>query len=393
MLPIDEPRAVPEVATSLPDGADQPEWIDWLRGVAAVGVALFHARVPLWVGWREIAYHGANYSAFDRFCAGLSFSTPFLGSLVMLFFVISGFCVHRPVVSDGAPFDVGRFYLRRFWRIYPPYAAAALLSFALGSIWVFAPSGAPHLLATLLMAQNYTEGVGTPVLAAQPSVNPALWSLPVEMELYLMYPLFRASVRRWGWAPIMGVVGLVSGLAALAVHRGAYVLEGNFALHWIVWCAGAWLRERYVSRQLGNVPLVASVAAWIVLALGGWLTLVSIGGVRSIFWGLFYAWLLWICLVHGHSFISRGRGMTRLGGSLGRWSYSIYLLHFPVLFALGAAWVAWRGHKPSNFLIPVLGCVFCIPCAALFSRWIEQPAHRVARRFGPATSVSVRNQG
>ncbi|HEY1111087.1 MAG TPA: hypothetical protein VGE76_20695, partial [Opitutaceae bacterium] len=40
--------------------------IDVLRGLAALGVTLFHARVAWWVGWREIQANPDSYSLFDR---------------------------------------------------------------------------------------------------------------------------------------------------------------------------------------------------------------------------------------------------------------------------------------------------------------------------------------
>src|SRR5258708_4205637 len=95
--------------------------IDYLRGIAAMGIAAYHVRVPLWTGWREIASAPEQFSLFDRCVAWLSIPAPFLGSLVMLFFVISGFCVHLPQAGAAAPLNVPRYVWRRFFRIYPPY--------------------------------------------------------------------------------------------------------------------------------------------------------------------------------------------------------------------------------------------------------------------------------
>jgi peptidoglycan/LPS O-acetylase OafA/YrhL len=76
-------------------------WIDFLRGLAAVGIVLYHVRVDLWVGWVEISTHPESFSIFDRVAALLSIPLPFLRSAVMLFFLVSGFCVHYPYAASG----------------------------------------------------------------------------------------------------------------------------------------------------------------------------------------------------------------------------------------------------------------------------------------------------
>lgn len=163
--------------------------IDYLRGIAAMGVVVYHARVPLWVGFGEIASAPERYSAFDHTVAWLSVPTPLLGSLVMLFFVISGSCVHLPQAGSVSPLDLRKYIVRRFFRIYSPYLAAVVLTALLE--WA-GPSGLPETsvrrsLDSMLMVQNYTA-FGDTLGPGQLPANPSLWSPPVEMELYAVYP-------------------------------------------------------------------------------------------------------------------------------------------------------------------------------------------------------------
>jgi peptidoglycan/LPS O-acetylase OafA/YrhL len=357
------------------------ERADVLRGLAALGVALFHARVSLWVGWWELQRNPAGYSTLDHAVAWLSVPAPFLGSLVLLFFVLSGFCVHQPIAGSGERFEVRAFFTRRFFRIYPPYLGAVLVSFAVGA-WLRLPSPPfGRIAATFLMLQNYA-GIVNPALSGQPVANPALWSLPVEMELYFVYPLVWFAVRAWGWGAAMALVGGVSAAAALGYHSGLRFLEWNFALYWVIWCSGAWLRDLSTRRKLFPPPRWLTALAWLALAAALRLTMVGVGGITSVCWGLFYFWGTWSVLAMGSSEPARRSFVAEVWQTLGRFSYSLYLLHFPLFLLLGAAWLSWRGEKPTNYLVTWLACAAVLPVAWGYYRAVERPSHRWARWAG-----------
>ena len=70
--------------------------IDALRGLSCLGILLYHVRVDLWIGWWRITSYPEEYSSFAKTVAWLSAPTPFLGYAILLFFLISGFCIHYP---------------------------------------------------------------------------------------------------------------------------------------------------------------------------------------------------------------------------------------------------------------------------------------------------------
>lgn len=347
--------------------------IDYLRGLAALGVVVFHARVALWVGWREIQAQPQNFSALDRAAAWLSLPAPFLGALVMLFFVVSGFCVHLPQARVRDKLEPRAYVARRFFRIYPPYFAALVVSALVAATW----SGEP-VLASVFMAQNYTTG-------HQISTNPALWSLPVELELYLVYPLVWWLSRRAGWGVALGATGLVSLLAATLVARGQGWLDGNFALYWIIWSGGAWLAEAWTREQLGRPPLWLAAIACAGLGVGVFnVWRQRSGGATNLAWGLFFFWLVWGLIARPEWSAKIPAVLDRALRGLGQISYSLYLIHFPVLLLLGAAWVKFAGGKPHNFLVPLVASAAMVPVAWVFYRAIERPSHELAKRLARA---------
>src|ERR1700759_3869328 len=106
-------------------------WIDALRGIAAAWVILYHSRMNLWVGLREKQNKPTAFPLSDRLFAKLSVLAALGGGAVMLFFVISGFCVHAPYAGGNKQFQVRQYSIRRGFRILPPYLAAVIFTFGL----------------------------------------------------------------------------------------------------------------------------------------------------------------------------------------------------------------------------------------------------------------------
>src|SRR5690606_11647941 len=137
----------------------RPE-LDGLRGVAALVVVLFHCRVP-------------------------GFGGGFLG--VDVFFVLSGFLITSILLAEHAGtggIALGRFYWRRALRLYPALllTLAGYLSVA-PLLWPGHPHGTEALLAGLYLA------VYSIPLSDYPDYLKHTWSLAVEEQFYLLYPL------------------------------------------------------------------------------------------------------------------------------------------------------------------------------------------------------------
>jgi peptidoglycan/LPS O-acetylase OafA/YrhL len=352
--------------------------IDALRGLAALAVVFYHVRIYLWVGLGEIRAHPALYSALDRKLAYLSVPMAFGGAGVMLFFLLSGFCIHLPN-ARRSNLELKTYFARRLLRIYPPYLAALLLSLglemAMRHFHAIEPSTSETILRSLFLVQNYADPV------TQVRLNVSLWSLPVEIEMYLVYPLLWMLWRRSGAATAWIVVAMTSSLAlALFYWKDWPQITHNFAMFWVIWFAGAWLAQKAAT---GNLPpwrraywlwplAVGAVCAAVVIKKGHESPLLHWG------WALCCLPILWQSL----SWTPREGSLKKSLTWLGRISFSLYLIHGPFLQVSGLLWASYFGSKPANLLVAIAFSALSLLVAEIFYRTVELPSHRLARGWG-----------
>jgi peptidoglycan/LPS O-acetylase OafA/YrhL len=192
-----------------------------------------------------------------------------LGHLgVRVFFVISGLLITGILMREHAAGGIrlGRFYLRRTLRIFPPaYAYLAVLALAGALSWVSVPG------SDLLRAATYTTIYG----AREPVwVVAHTWSLSVEEQFYLVWPGLLALVGlHWGLRSALAIVVAMSVLAYLSYYRAVIpvALPDNLLYFRtvLVGCLLAltrdWLWQRRWYRRLLH-PLPVALMAVAVLA-------------------------------------------------------------------------------------------------------------------------------
>jgi len=315
-------------------------------------------------------YNSAPHPAFLTFYI-LTFG--WLG--VVLFFVISGFCIHlsflkweqKTSAKAGTQRFVGQFYFRRFWRIYPVYLVA-LLFFTIvrvTNLWSWRAIKMVAIHAALLHNFNFGHFF---------AINGAFWSIAVECQLYLVYPLV-ILCRRYAGAAIA-----FTGLALFAFFYPALVPKMTaseplrFALgqmpfsYWPQWLIGAWVAERWIARRppipFSRVCIYLSIIAYVGMSqyrpLSGW----SVDLIIVLF-----ALIL-------EAFIWNSKPLTKLEKLLvpvGLSSYSIYLFH-GIMFEV-FDWVHQHVYRPSPYFdfvvaLPVVFLIILLPCWLSY-RFIE----------------------
>lgn len=78
----------------------------------------------------------------------------------------------------------------------------------------------------------------------------------------------------------------------------------------------------------------------------------------------------------------RFRSWVSIVAGIGTFSYSLYLIHYPLFHLAGHAWQLHFGAKPASILISLAAVLLVVPLAWVFHRCIEAPSHRLARSLG-----------
>src|SRR5579871_82359 len=166
---------------------------------------------------------------------------------VALFFVLSGFVISLSAEKDAAKygaFSARRFYWKRFKRIWPPYIGALLLFVLYDSVHLGKHLTAWDITSHVLLLQNYSDHTWN-------IINGTFWSIAVEFQLYLIYPLLRRMRDRWG---MLHALYVVAGISLIARIFAAAFTDWNQPIShalwfsvpslWFSWTLGAYLYER-----------------------------------------------------------------------------------------------------------------------------------------------------
>lgn len=293
-----------------------------------------------------------------------------------------------PLVAEGRSLNVVQFYGRRLWRILPAYwtalAFAAVL--AIGPTW--------HLVvaqrASIWDVVVHALGLQTIFVSTLGSINGSLWSISLELSLYLVFPVLVVLLHRIGGAT------LVIGAAAVCVAFGfagssvdfdgplaGFVGDGHTLPMRLVQFVGGMVLASAVMRGGGIRPShrrrvagLAVASAGVVIATGA-SALEAPEALIICLWAVAGSALVW-CF----SLFSDTKSIRRLDG-LGTRAYSFYLVHQPIV--LFCAPVALLLPGPPLVVLAYAGIVclliVCI-CAEVLFRTVEKPSHRMAvRRF------------
>jgi len=382
---------------SPPTGNTRLRSIDALRGIAALGVVLYHAieQGDKWLPQNLFAYP----------VRALQFISSFGYIGVFLFFVISGFCIHlqwaRSKAAGTEP-DIrfGPFWKRRIRRLYPPYIitllfflllTAATTGINLTHFFIY------DVVMHLLMLHNLDPSTCY-------TINGVFWTLAVEEQLYLAYFLLLFMRVRWGWGVTIAVC-LSARLGWMLLGHVVWLKTGfaipvpeSAAVHWFTWALGAigvevmfgLVRLRGWSRdlRLATVLIVAASALSSYLPVISKDTLLHNLGWFMIhpLWGIGFFIVVNRMVLAEDSWLRQARlpSLVSVFSTLGVFSYSIYLTHELVIMQ------SWRWTHPA--LLQVLNVFLVVIPATIIFAWVffwfcEKPF--MVRRAPKAMKVST----
>jgi len=334
--------------------------IDGLRAVAVVPVVFYHA----------------GYATF---------SGGFVG--VDIFFVISGFLITSIIFRDiqSQTFSYRQFYARRVRRLFPALFSVVLAS-CVAAYLLLLPEDlrdfGQSVFSIVLFASNFLFWSESGYFAQAAELKPLLhtWSLAIEEQYYLLFPMFLLAVKRLRTQPyLQWVWGLLIGSFAVSVWSVHQAPDAAFYL----------LPSRMWELLLGSVlamqmpriqsRAVAELLAWIGLGLIGLAVFAFEAGMQ--FPGVA---ALAPCLGTALIITSGAQFQTSVARLLslrvlvfvGLISYSLYLWHWPI--------IAFTKYYLGTPLTPatVVSVVVISALLSVFSwRYIEQPFRGTGARL------------
>jgi peptidoglycan/LPS O-acetylase OafA/YrhL len=340
--------------------------MDGLRGLAALYVVAFHCWLLTFTGFP--ANSGPSWLGWLMY-----------GRLAVVFFLIlSGFSLAlSPAASGWRLNSVTGFARRRAFRILPPYWAALAISLAIAATIVPASHLGPPTRDTVIVYALTLQDI-----VVAPTPNGAFWSIAVEVELYMIFPVLIFLRRRLGSVGLLmsaflpvAAFGLLSssGTPVEGVNR----LAANLAPAFV---AGMLAASAVNAREtIRRIP-------WHWLSLLTGTPVVCLIVMRGPVWTANHYFWIDLAVVPSMALlliavaIGRPRIVRRLLDSgpvrtLGSFSYSLYLIHLPIVMVISRKVVRpYVGNGVPGFLATLLiGVPLSVLCAWLFAKAFEAP--------------------
>lgn len=352
--------------------------LDGLRGIAVLLVLWYHV-------W-EISWLPAPLPQLEFIP-----ETGFIG--VHLFFFLSGFVITWPfvralVTGTQSP-DWRHFYWRRGIKILPSYWISIIIAYALGYAQLQGNSPVADIVSHLLFIHTWwPETAG--------AINGVLWTLAIEVEFYLLFPLIWWGFRRQPWltAAAMALIALAwRHFATACCYNGFYVQAyENLPGYLDIFACGmltAWIYARTRTLQ----PSPRSAILHTALAIAGVITL--LGLMQSLFAFRMADQWAYVWQINNRPFLGIAFACIAFGslGAFTWWrallshrvliwfgfiSYNLYLYH-QILARELLAWNIPPSHGAPHFdpvwqfRYTIIATVVCIAQAAFFTYVIERP--------------------
>ncbi|MET3812313.1 acyltransferase [Arthrobacter sp. UYEF3] len=364
--------------------------LDGLRGIAALIVVACHAISTLpEIGRVVSSDRSAGLSSAEMWAVFSPLHLLWNGTpAVHVFFVLSGFVLILPFTRAAAVTRWAPYYAKRLLRLYVPAWASLAVAVALIALIprTVSPQQSPWADMYVIqpsVAQVAKDGL---LLLNASTINTPLWTLKWEVAFSLLLPAYVFVALRWRrlWHLKLGVA------LALAVLGG--VQHVDWLTYLPIFAIGAIIgverdRIRELTRSWPRLVWLPVAAAGLVLANAEWFSrdrpvlgveaLVTVGATLIVL----------VFLLCGSA---KKLGDTAAAQWLGRVSFSLYLVHLPIILA-GVTLL----RSVSLPLALAVSVAASFVAAALFHRYVERPSQRlsiaagraVERRFGRGVRV------
>jgi peptidoglycan/LPS O-acetylase OafA/YrhL len=328
--------------------------LNWVRAVAAIMVVGYHLEITM-----ELPkYFGT--AVFSLFRAG--------SSGVELFFVLSGFVIYYAHYRDPSanPDALRKFVFKRFRRIYPPLWIVLIVVGAMAVASHASSQLTPwNVIASFMILPLQSETL----LGVE-------WTLRQEMLFYALFLVFI-------WDRKIGF-GLLLAWGAIGSIVGVFIDEPwwlKFALspYHLLFLAGMGIAWLYVHKtmQAGKIVFTSGL-----LVFGGTWWMVCTAGLVDMDYIILLFGLGAAAIIYGLIAMPLWNRPVKLLDIMGASSYSLYLVHYPLLSAMLKAAVIAQHHVTLPLSVYFLGTLAACQLAGVFFHYqIEKPIIDITSRF------------
>ncbi|WP_169923472.1 acyltransferase family protein [Paramicrobacterium agarici] len=358
--------------------------IQALRAIAVLLVVIYHAGVP----WLSGGYIGVD-----------------------VFFVISGFLITAHLVSELSKYGRIRFatfYARRIRRILPASLVVVALSVVAAAIWIpplLQPRSFKESIFTALYIPNfYFAGEKVDYLSnPNPSIFQHFWSLGVEEQFYLVWPAAIALVFLVTRKSVRGLIATLAFVLFVGLAGSIWLTERSQPLAFFMMPSRAW--EFAIGGLLAVLVTATSFALsplvrWSI----GWVGVVALVACGIIYDGatIFPGTAAIIPVIATALVIAAGSGRDAQGNMgrfsstvllsnkpmifIGTISYSLYLVHWPLLTI---PQIAVGDQRPLSLPVTLGLATVGIPLAWLLYRFVETPLRAPREKTWPTMVIAA----
>lgn len=304
---------------------------------------------------------------------------------VIIFFLLSGYVIWISEVERRHRFSTGRYYARRFLRIYPTLLVSLAITYLVASI--FSTSTRTDLGTLLGNLAGWQDSIGLKpgVFVGPFGGNAPLWSLSYELVFYAIFPaaLKLHRILGNGLNHFIGIWSLLS-MCAFGIEPNHFTLMLSYFIIW--WTGTALARYKQLNTDTKPIYVLASYMLAVGLlatttcnhfhfsSLGVWPLL----GLRHFSSAAFFS-LAAVFATRAWSRWSLGPKTSKFLDGLANSSYGIYLFHYPILILTGAY------KNPFHLLIGAVALgifshVFDAKLSALVRRKCSGFSHRRSQK-------------
>lgn len=368
---------------------------DGLRGMASLAVFFAHFLLPFYPVAFEPWFPGVSVSGSPSSSVEVILSVPVLSTLwngsfaVSVFFVLSGFVLCKRYVDTGDAGVVRSMASRRYLRLGLPVAASVFFAWALGKATpdvieqVSTATGSAWLRGNSLAGLGFLDALKDAaygvLLEGSNRFNTVFWTMRVELIgsfLVFAYTLLSGSRRQTVIVALTVLLIVVVGAAPGWPHFLAFLLGAFFAQSglkassWVGWpliIAGLYLggySSSVIYSPFDRLGVPADSLKWILSTAGAALVFLAVRGDTA-----------------------RSLLASKFSQFLGRISYSLYLVHAPIIIGVGCPVFWWAvsevgfGRSVAVGIALVVSLPASVLVAAAFEKFIDRKAILWGRRL------------